>query len=154
MPVDEISVVDPRSPEVQAVLARHHGHVSLHTAPEDIHALDVDGLAVPSVTVFGLSRDGALLGIGAIKDLGNHHGELKSMHTLAEARGTGVAAALVDHMVAVARERGLQRLSLETGASDAFAPAHALYASRDFEPCGPFDEYVPSRNSRFMTRTL
>src|SRR5712671_1188246 len=50
----------------------------------------------------------------------------------------GVVAGLVTHMVAEARSRSYQRLSLETGSMDAFAPARALYARFGFISCGPF----------------
>jgi putative acetyltransferase len=57
-------------------------------------------------------------------------------------------------VIAVARERGYRRLSLETGAGPAFAPARRLYASAGFEPCGPFGDYRPSPNSAYMTLAL
>jgi putative acetyltransferase len=37
---------------------------------------------------------------------------------------------------------------------DAFEPARALYRTAGFTACGPFDGYVPSAASAFMTRTL
>jgi putative acetyltransferase len=58
---------------------------------------------------------------------------------------------MVEHLVRFARERGFTRVSLETGAMDAFAPARSLYASAGFEACEPFGDYSPSRNSVFMT---
>ena len=54
------------------------------------------------------------------------------MHTKASARGKGVAAAMVKHIISEARTRGYRRLSLETGADAPFAPARALYASFGF----------------------
>ncbi len=36
----------------------------------------------------------------------------------------------------------------------AFASARSLYANAGFRPCGPFGDYVPSRNSTFMTLSL
>ena len=47
--------------------------------------------------------------------------------------------------------RGYARLSLETGAQAAFAPARALYARVGFVPCGPFGDYPERPGSRFMT---
>jgi putative acetyltransferase len=66
----------------------------------------------------------------------------------------GVAAALLEHMLNVARSRAYRRLSLETGSMEAFAPARALYARFGFEPCGPFADYVEDPYSVFMTREL
>ena len=49
------------------------------------------------------------------------------MHTAEAARGRGVGAAIVAHLLALARERGYTQVSLETGARPAFAPARRLY---------------------------
>jgi putative acetyltransferase len=149
-----IAIDDPRRDDVRALLERHLAFAKAVTPPEDVHALELDGLLDASVTFFSLRDDGRLLGVGAIKQLDPSHAELKSMHTVAEARRRGVGRAIVEHLLAVAAERGVSRVSLETGAMDAFAPARSLYASMGFEPCGPFGDYAPSANSAFMTRVL
>jgi putative acetyltransferase len=79
---------------------------------------------------------------------------VKSMHTTPAARRRGVGRAVVDHLLAVAAARGVERVSLETGAGDAFAPARSLYAAAGFVSCGPFGAYQASPNSAFMTRSL
>jgi putative acetyltransferase len=73
------------------------------------------------------------------------------MHTAKAARGRGIGRAMVEHLVAVARDAGCTRLSLETGAMEAFAPARSLYSRCGFVECEPFGTYSPSRNSIFMT---
>jgi putative acetyltransferase len=73
------------------------------------------------------------------------------MHTAQAARRTGVGSAMLRHIIATARARGMARLSLETGSWDYFAPARALYASHGFVECGPFGDYVLDPNSVFMT---
>ena len=80
--------------------------------------------------------------------------ELKSMHTAEAARQRGVGRTMLDHLLGVARSRGCERVSLETGSMAAFAPARALYASAGFERCEPFAQYRPSPNSVFMTLEL
>ena len=149
-----ISPDDPCAEDVRALLERHLAYARATTRPGDVHALDVDGLAGPGITFFSYRDDGAVLGVAALKRLDDAHAEIKSMHTAEEARGRGIARALVDHLLGVARERGYRRVSLETGAQDAFAAARALYASTGFTPCEPFGDYRPSRNSTFMTLAL
>jgi putative acetyltransferase len=149
-----IAIDDPRRDDVRALLERHLAFAKAVTPPEDVHALELDGLLDASVTFFSLRDEGRLLGVGAIKQLDPGHAELKSMHTVAEARRRGVGRAIVEHLLGVAAERGVSRVSLETGAMDAFAPARSLYASMGFEPCGPFGDYAASPNSAFMTRVL
>jgi putative acetyltransferase len=117
-------------------------------------AADVRALLAPAVMFFSFRRDGEVLGVGALKRIDGQHAELKSMHTVAAARGRGIGRAMVAHLIGVARERGYRRVSLETGSMPEFARARALYASAGFSPCGPFGDYVPSRNSTFMTMVL
>jgi len=149
-----IDVDDPRAADVYALLERHLDFCRATSPPEDVHALDLAGLLDPAVTFYSVRRDGGLLAIGALKQLDAGHGELKSMHTAAVARGQGAARALVDHVLGVARARGYERVSLETGSMDAFVPARTLYETAGFAPCGPFGSYSPSPNSTFMTLTL
>lgn len=149
-----IEVDDPRRDDVRALLEQHLAFARAVTPPEDVHALELDGLLDASITFFSLRVDGELLGVGALKQLDAHHAEVKSMHTAPAARRRGVGGAIVDHVLAVAAARGVDRVSLETGAGEAFAPARALYAGAGFVPCGPFGQYEASPNSAFMTRSL
>jgi putative acetyltransferase len=149
-----IEVDDPQRDDVRALLEQHLAFARRVTPPEDVHALDLEGLLDDSITFFSLRDDGKLLGVGAIKQLDEDHVELKSMHTAAEARRRGVGRAMVEHLLAAAAERGARRVSLETGTMDAFAPARSLYAAAGFRPCGPFGDYGESPSSAFMTRFL
>ena len=145
---------DPRADDVSALLAAHHAFANANTPPEHIHALDVSGLLDPAISFFTFRVDGEALAIGALKRLDADHAELKSMHTAAAARGRGIGRAMVEHLVGVARAAGFRRVSLETGTSPAFEPAHALYASAGFVPCEPFAGYSPSPSNTFMTLSL
>jgi putative acetyltransferase len=154
VPDGEITQDSPLAADVRALLASHLAFTTATSPPEDMHALDADGLRDPAVTFFSFRRDGVLLAVGALKRLDEQHAELKSMHTAAAARGRGIGRAMLDHLVGVARERGCRQVSLETGSMAAFGPARALYASAGFAECGPFADYRPSRNSTFMTLAL
>jgi putative acetyltransferase len=150
----EISIDDPRAIDIRGLLERHLAFTNSHSPPEDVHALDVEGLLDPAVTFFSFRVADELLGVGALKQLDDHHAEVKSMHTAEAARGRGVARAILEHLLAVARERGYTRVSLETGSMAAFLPARTLYASAGFVSCGPFGDYRLSPNSTYMTLSL
>ncbi len=150
----DIRLDDPRSPPARRLLGQHLDEMALHSPPESRHALDADGLCDPSITFWTAWRDGALLGCGALKELGPRHGEIKSMRTAPEHRRNGVATAMLAFIVAEAKRRGYGRLSLETGSMAAFRPAHELYARHGFGFCEPFGDYRPDPNSVFMTREL
>jgi putative acetyltransferase len=150
----QISVDDPRAPDVRALLGRHLAAMLAATPPEHAFALDVDGLLDPAVTFFSFRADGELLGVGALKRLDAEHAEIKSMHTAAAARGRGVGRAMLNHLLGVARSRDFRRVSLETGTMTEFAAARALYESAGFAACGPFADYQPSEDNCFMTLEL
>jgi putative acetyltransferase len=57
-------------------------------------------------------------------------------------------------LIGEARNRGYQRLGVETGSLEAFVPAQRLYESFGFTYCGPFADYAPDPNSVFMTLVL
>jgi putative acetyltransferase len=150
----EISIADPRQGEVRRLLERHLAFAQAQVPPKDRHALDPDALADAAIAFYVLRIDGELLGVGALKRLDDADAEIKSMHTAEAARGQGLGRAMLDHLVASARERGFRRVYLETGSMEAFVPARSLYASAGFAICGPFAEYVESENKTFMTLSL
>jgi len=150
----EIGADDPRRDDVRRLIERHLAFCNEHSPPEDVHALDLDGLVAPQVTFFSLRSGGQVLAVGALKELGDAHAELKAMHTAAEIRRQGAGRRMLEHLLETARRRGYRRVSLETGSTEAFAPARAMYASAGFVPCDPFGDYLPSPNSAFMTLAL
>ena len=122
--------------------------------PESVHALDLDKLRQPGITFWSVWAGELLLGCGALKELDRIHGEVKSMRTPAAVRRRGAGRAVLAHIIDVAMSRSYERLSLETGAGQAFKPAQALYESVGFTYCGPFGEYCEDPNSVFMTMRL
>ncbi len=150
----DIRVDDLSSPEITRLLQEHLRSVALHSPPESVHALDVEALRKPEITVWSAWQGSELLGCGALKELDPQHGEVKSMRTASVHLRKGVAARLMRHILEEAQKRCYRRLSLETGSMEAFAPARSLYARFGFEPCGPFADYVEDPYSVFMTREL
>jgi putative acetyltransferase len=92
----------------------------------------------------------AIAGIGALKDLGDGTGELKSMRTHPDFLRRGVAALLLEHIIAEARSRAMTRLSLETGSGAAFDPELSLYRRRGFVDGEEFGEYRRSDFNQFL----
>jgi putative acetyltransferase len=150
----KIAIDDPGAPDVRELLEEHLRDMHMHSPPESVHALDVRKLQGPDIT-FWTVRDGALLlGCGALKQLDPAHGEIKSMRTPSALRRQGAGRTMLAHIIAVACERGYERLSLETGSMEVFQPARSLYQRHGFSYCEPFGEYGPDPNSVFMTRRL
>lgn len=150
-----ITLDDPARADVYALLDEHLKNMHELSPPESVHALDVSKLKQPEISFWSVRDDsGQLLGVGALKQLSPTHGEIKSMRTPAARRRTGAGRAVLNHIVAEARQRGYTRLSLETGPADTFAAAHRLYLSAGFVECGPFADYKPDPFSVFMTLAL
>lgn len=149
-----IRIDDLLGPEIIALLEAHLQLMRSISPPESVHALDLDGLRRPEVTFWTVWDGPQLLGCGALKELDPAHGEIKSMHTAAAARGRGVARRMLQHIIETARQRGYERLSLETGGTEEFAAAQGLYRGFGFEFCGPFAGYAPDPFSAFMTLEL
>jgi putative acetyltransferase len=150
----QIETDDLTRPPVLALLNEHLANMYELSPPESVHALDVSKLRAPGITFWTVWDDGLLLGCGAVKELSPRHGEVKSMRTPAALRRRGAARAVLAHIIGVARERGYERLSLETGSMAAFVPAQKLYESFGFSYCGPFEGYVADPNSVFMSLRL
>ena len=153
-PAMEIRAGGLDSPEVAALLGEHLRDMHRHTPPESIHALDLDSLRRPEITFWSAWGDGSLMGCGALKQLDARHGEIKSMRTAAAHLRQGVAARMLEHIVAEAARRGYRRVSLETGSTPPFAPAHRLYEAFGFESCAPFGDYTLDPHSIYMTLEL
>ena len=145
---------DLADPRIIALLRLHFDPCHEGPPPGRAQVCGLARLAAPGIDFWAAWDGDALLGVGAMKPLDATHGEVKSMHTAEAARRRGVASALLTHIIAASRARGLQRLSLETGSFGYFEPAVALYKSHGFVECPPFGDYRPDPNSVFLMRKL
>lgn len=136
------------------LLCHHFDRCHAVTPPGSAHVFEPARLAAPEIDFWAAWEGHTLLGVGAMKPLDATHGEVKSMHTAETARRRGVGSAMLKHIISTSRERGLTRLSLETGSFGYFEPAVALYKSHGFAECPPFGDYRPDPNSLFLTRML
>ena len=139
---------------VKALLTRHLEGMHAHSPSGHVFALDWSGLQTPEISCYALWDDEELLGLGALKELDAKSGEVKSMRTADAHLRTGVAATILDHIVAEARRRGYLRLALETGSGAAFEPALGLYRKRGFTNGGAFGEYEKSPFNQFLHLAL
>lgn len=146
-----IAVEPPRQPEVLRLLDAGTAHARGLYAPEHSFLLDVGKLERPEVR-FYVARDaaGAAVGTAALvgggrTDDGAPRGELKRMFVDPEARGLGVAGALLARIEADALAEGLAEIVLETG--DLHHAAQALYVKHGFRPIPQFGQYLGQPHS-------
>lgn len=135
---------------VKALLRRHLEGMHANSPAGHVFALDWSGLQKPEISFYALWDDEELLGFGALKELDPRSGEVKSMRTADAHLRKGVAAAILEHIIAEAITRGYTRLSLETGSGPAFEPALALYRKRGFVSGGAFGDYEKSPFNQFL----
>ncbi|MDH3494799.1 MAG: GNAT family N-acetyltransferase [Acidobacteriota bacterium] len=141
-------------PEIAELLTVHLKHAYEHSPPESVHALGLESLKSKEITFWSCWDGTELIGCGALKELNERHGEIKSMRTAEAHLRKGVAAKILEHIIEVARKRGYTTLFLETGSMDAYIPAQKLYLRFGFEFCGPFEGYIEDSNSVFMKRRV
>lgn len=150
----EFRTADLCNAAIVGLLATHTERALSNARCRAGHALDLDALKQPGIEIRSIWRGGRPIAVGALRVIDAAHGELKSMFVADDARGQGVGRRLLEHLVAIARDRGMTRLSLETGASDYFEAARGLYARSGFEVCDAFADLPPHDDSVFMTRRI
>lgn len=92
----------------------------------------------PGAELHVMEREGHIVGYGVLWCILDQ-GELANIAIAPEARGQGLGRRLLDHFVAVAGRRDVQRLFLEVRQSNAVALR--LYASCGFEQVGRRRDY-------------
>ena len=148
MPV--IKLGDFGDDRVKALLARHVEGMHANSPPGHVFALDWSELQKAEISLYTLWDGDDLLGFGALKELELRAGEIKSMRTADAHLRKGVAAMILTHIIAEARQRGYTRLSLETGSGPAFEPALKLYRKYGFIEGAAFGGYAKSRFNQFL----
>jgi len=153
-----VVIEKPDSPtdEVRALIAALEAELSPHYAPHQRHGLQLAAIFQPHIHFFVARRAGEALGCAGVA-LASDFAEVKRMYVRPEARGQGIADALMDRLAQVAREAGLAVLKLETG--DRQQAAIRFYARVGFRDCGDFEPYssMPPENiatSVFMEKIL
>ncbi len=148
-------VADDLSDEsVRELLRIHLSGMQASSPPDNVFALDLSGLLQPEITVWTCRVKGTAVGCGALKALGDKAGEIKSMRTHPHYLRRGVARRILEHIISVARSRGYEKLSLETGTGPAFEPALKLYQTYGFKFGLPFSTYKLTEFSQFLHLSL
>ena len=105
--------------------------------PDDPPRLTPQDVEPPAGRWLVAYRDGQPVGCAALKRLDNRTAEIKRVYVTPEARGTGVARALLARLEEIARTIGYTRVRLDTGASQ---PASvALFGSAGYEQIGDYN---------------
>ena len=124
---------------------------SLYPA-ESNHLVDLSSLEKPSVSFFVARNDGAIVGCCALVEAGDGTAEIKRMFVDPKARGLRIGSGLMNALEAIAREKGLAAIRLETGI---YQPeAIALYRKYRYRNIEPFGSYLPNPLSLFMEKQL
>jgi putative acetyltransferase len=140
--------------DIRTLLEIHFAGMRANSPVGSCHFLDFEGLKADNVTFWSIWDGHDLAGCGALKQLDDTHGELKSMRTAEAHLGRRVGARMLTHILEDARARSYTRVSLETGSGEPFAAAVRLYTNFGFEPCGPFGDYTDDPFSRYFMLSL
>ena len=146
--------VKPTDPRVLPLIATHLELMRASSPACSVRAMEAADLDEAGARFFAVFEAGEAVAIGALKSVGEGHGELKSMHVRRDKRGQGLADAILVRLLDEAREAGMTRVSLETGAQEVFGAARAFYGRNGFTTCGPFAGYPKDPNSFFMTKRI
>ncbi|GIT89821.1 acetyltransferase GCN5 [Jannaschia pagri] len=145
----KVGPADPTSPGCAALLAQSHAMMNALFAPGECHYLDLDALTAPHIRFIAATEGDRTLGTGALA-LRDGYAEVKSMFTDPEARGRGVADAILTRLITLAATEGRPIVRLETGVG--LDAAHRLYRRHGFVECGPFGGYKDIPASLFFER--
>lgn len=137
-----IALADLADQEVRDLIAFHQRAMIEGSPPGLSFALDLSGLQSADVTLWAAHVEGRVAAIGALKRLDDARGEVKSMRTHPDFLRRGLAAALLETIIAHAQAERLAVLSLETGSGPQFEPALALYRRRGFVNGAAFADYT------------
>ena len=136
--------------EVNHLLTKHFIELRSVSPDDSCHVLDIKGLKDSSIKFWSFWDNNQLIGCAALKFLDDKHGEFKSIRVEDNSRGKGVGEKIISHLIEVAKNEGIKRLSIETGAGDFFKSARKLFKKFGFKTCRPFADYKEDPNSCYF----
>jgi len=156
--IEKLAIEKAEQPtdEVRALITLLEEELSPHYEAHQRHGLQIEAIFQPGIQFFLARRAGEALGCGGVA-LYPGFAEVKRMFVSREARGQGIADAIMDRLADVARQADRPLLRLETG--DCQQAAIRFYRRYGFDFCGPFKPYsaMPPENiatSIFMEKRL
>ena len=140
--------------QVNELLNNHFIELRSVSPEGSTHVLDIEGLKDPSIKFWSLWEKEELIGCGALKFLDKNHGEFKSIRIAEKFRRKKMSKLIIKHLINEAKNLKINKLSIETGAGEFFAPARKLFINFGFKPCKPFAHYKEDPNSCYFTLNL
>ncbi len=134
-----IELVTTATDDVRALVAELDEILSAEYPPEQRHGLQLDAIFQPHIRFFVASVGGVAVGCAGVALFGDF-AEVKRMYVREQARGRGVAEALLTRLETEARGAGLDVLPRETG--DRQLAALRFYERFGFHRCSAFGQYV------------
>ena len=138
------------NPQVNELLIKHFNELRSVSPDDSCHVLDIMGLKDTSIKFWSFWENDNLIGCGALKFLNNAHGEFKSIRVVDKYRGMELGKKIISYLIDMAKEEGIKKLSIETGAGKFFEPARKLFKKFGFETCEPFSNYKKDPNSCYF----
>ena len=136
--------------EVNHLLTKHFIELRSVSPDDSCHVLDIKGLKDSSIKFWSFWDNNQLIGCAALKFLDDEHGEFKSIRVEDNSRGKGFGKKIISHLIEVAKNEGIKKLSIETGAGDFFKSARKLFKKFGFKTCRPFADYKEDLNSCYF----
>ena len=140
--------------EVNELLNKHFIELRSVSPEGSAHVLDITGLKDQSIKFWSLWDNNHLIGCGALKFIGQNHGEFKSIRVSDDFRNKGIGNKIISHLIIQAKKLGIKKLSIETGSGNFFLPARKLFEHFKFTKCKPFAHYKEDPNSCYYTLDL
>jgi N-acetylglutamate synthase and related acetyltransferases len=114
-------------PKVNHLLIKHFIELRSVSSKGSTHVLDIPGLKDPSIKFWSLWNNNHLIGCGALKFIGQNHGEFKSIRVSDGFRNRGIGNKIISHLIIQAKKLGIKKLSIETGSGNFFLPARKTF---------------------------
>lgn len=146
-----ITAERPDTPDAVALIDELEGYLEPFYPTASRHGYSVDKLLAQGVAFFVLRVDGVAAGCGGIQ-IYDDFGELKRMYVRPSFRGQGYGDRIVAHLEAMAWERRVGVVRLETGIHQ--TAAIRLYERLGYVSVPPFGEYRPDPLSLFYEKLL